>query len=270
MRYGAAGGAFGKAHARFTMEEEAFDWDALRRAPHDRRERERGRKSFVMRALDEQRSLLAFSELLSALCEAGAPIDVIGSLTRVVRDEARHVDLCGRVVDALGGWPDDAPEPAWVRTDPRQPLSRRILTSVIGSLCIGETLSVAMIAGCRKHASDPVVHEVLTRMLADESFHSRFGWWWLELEAPRFTDDDHRFVERWLPKVFGAIEKHARPSAAALADTRPYPYGAFGALSHAEREVAFVSTVTETILPGLARAGIDGEAAWNARPRREA
>jgi hypothetical protein len=253
-------------HERFTYGEAAdIDWSALRPEDYDARTREAGRRSFVLRALDEQRSLLAFSELLAELCEAGAPVDVIGSMTRIVRDEALHVDLCGRIVEALGGFGDDAPEPHWVRSDRRLPLHLRILRSVVGSCCIGETVSVQMIAGVRKSACDPVVAPVLTQMLADESFHSRFGWWWLE--AHTLTDDEHAYLEKWLPKVFRAIEEGARPTKQALERqaSRPYVASPFGSMSATEREAAFMKAVEETILPGLTKAGVDAARLWQAR-----
>src|SRR5690606_4203333 len=53
-------GPFAKAHADFT-EVEAFDWASLGASVSDAKERERGRRSFVLRALDEQRSLVAFA-----------------------------------------------------------------------------------------------------------------------------------------------------------------------------------------------------------------
>ena len=259
------GGRFEKPHARFTHADASVDWSALAGDGIDPRERERGRRSFVLRTLDEQRSLLAFSELLAELCEAGAGIDVIGSLTRVVRDEAAHVELCGRVVLALGGWPAAAPAPSWVRSDRRLPLRQRILRSVIGSLCIGETISVAMIAGVRQHAESPVAHEVLTRMLADESFHSRFGWWWLE--EHRLTDGEHAWLERWLPRVLAAVERTARPSPEQLAGEteRPHVHSPYGSMSFAEREDAFLRAIDETILPSFERQGIDARAAWQRR-----
>lgn len=251
--YGHAGGAFADAHRKFT-DVDVFDWSALTPDSYDAREVERGRRSFVLRALDERRSLLAFSELLAELAEAGAPIDVIGSLTRVVRDEALHVDLCQRIVDNLGGWPDDAPEANWVRSNRKLPLRTRIIKTIVGSLCVGETLSVAMIAGVRKHASDPLVEPVLTRMLADESFHSRFGWWWLDRFAPTLTDAEHRYLDAWVPRMLEGVEKTAKPSAKAIARKhRPSP---FGSMSGEERAHAYEVTMTEKILPGLAKAGI--------------
>lgn len=250
-------GPFAKTHEKFTRAGD-FDWAALGEGIDDRRERERGRRSFILRALDEQRSMLAFSELLTELCLSGAPIDVIGSMTRVVRDEAHHVDLCDRVVKQLGGWGEKSPKPSWVRTNKKLSLKRRTLQMVLGSLCIGETISVAMIAGVRKHTTDPVTHEVMTRLLADESFHSRFGWWWLE--AMPLTDEDHEFARSYLERVLPQVAASLRPSPEALA--KPHRYSPFGSMSAAERARAFDETMSTKILPGFDAAGLDASAIW--------
>lgn len=248
-------GPFAKAHADFT-EVEAFDWASLGASVSDAKERERGRRSFVLRALDEQRSLVAFAELMSELCEAGAPIDVIGSLARVVRDEALHVDLCDRVVKALGGWDERPPEPAWVRSDKRLPLRRRVLATVLGSLCAGETISVQMIRGVRESASDPVVHAVLTRMLADESFHSRFGWWWLE--SMPLDEEDRAFADRYLARLLPHLATQLEPRRPA----RAYVPSPFGSMSAEERRDAFLSAMEKTIVPGFDRAGLSASVIW--------
>lgn len=248
-------GPFAKTHADFS-EVDAFDWAALGAGVSDARVRDRGRRSFVLRALDEQRSLLAFSELMSELCEVGAPIDVIGSLARVVRDEALHVDLCDRVVKALGGWDERAPEPQWVRSDKKLPLRRRVLATVLGSLCAGETISVQMIRGVRESATDPVVHAVLTRMLADESFHSRFGWWWLE--SMPLDDDERAWADRYLSRLL----PHLAAQLAPRESTRAYVASPFGSMSTEERGEAFLTAIEKTILPGFDRAGLSASAIW--------
>ncbi|MEZ4340028.1 MAG: ferritin-like domain-containing protein [Sandaracinaceae bacterium] len=248
-------GPFHKAHLGFT-EVDAFDWDVLGEGVTDARMREVGRRSFILRALDEQRSLLAFTELLGELCQAGAPIDVIGALTRVVRDEAMHVDLCDRVVKALGGWEAKVPEPRWVRSDPRQPLQRRILVTVLGSLCVGETISVHMIKAVRENASDPVTHAVLTRLLKDESFHSRFGWWWLE--AMPLGDDDRAFAQRYLARLLPSLSAELRPKPT----KKPFAPNPFGNASGEARTAAFAEALHGTILPGFDRAGLDASAIW--------
>lgn len=250
-------GPFAKAHAEFTGIED-FDWAALGASVDDPRERERGRRSFILRALDEQRSMLAFSELLTELCMSGAPIDVIGSVTRVVRDEAHHVDLCDRVVKTLGGWGGKSPEPQWVRSNKKLSLRLRIVQAMIGSLCIGETLSVAMIRGVREHAADPVAEEVLTRLLADESFHSRVGWWWLE--STTLTEREVEFANAFLERVLPSIEASVRPKPEAR--SRAHRYSPFGSMSAAERDEAFMRTMQEKIIPGLDEAGLGASAIW--------
>lgn len=248
-------GPFAKTHSAFT-EVDTFDWASLASADHDPRERERGRRSFVLRALDEQRSLAAFTELLGELVEVGAPIDVIGSLARVVRDEALHVDLCDRVVKALGGWDERAPEPQWVKSDKRLPLRQRVLATVLGSLCVGETISVHMIAGVRRGAGDPVVQEVLTRLLADESFHSRFGWWWLE--SMPLNDADQAFARRYLAKLLPTIARQMAPMIA----SKPVAPSPFGSLGGDERRAAFELAMNKTILPGFDAAGLGATEIW--------
>lgn len=260
--YAPIGGAFLPNHERFTYEEASFDWEALRASIPDERIREQGRRSFVLRALDEQRSMLAFSELLKELCETRAPVDVISAVTRIVRDEALHVDLCGRVVEACGGWPEGAPSPNWVKSDPRLTPRARILHTMVGSLCVGETISVAMIAGVRKYTTNSIVHSILTRMLADESFHSRVGFWWLE--RTELSSQEIAQMHIFLRRVFAGVERSARPSPEVLAANR-FSAHAFGAMPPREREEAFLQAIHETIVPSLERAGIPARQAWDER-----
>lgn len=251
-----AGGGFESVHRHFVHEDEDHDWAALANGDYSERERRRGRNSFVLRALDEQRSMRAFSELLSQLCASGAPLDVIGGATRIVRDEALHVELCGKVVDCLGGWPDNAPEPNWVSPPSSYDQRQQLLHTIIGSLCIGETVSVAMLAGVREHASDPVVHKVLTRMLADESFHSRFGWWWLERESATLSPPERRWIAGWLPRALHAATKAAL-GATTGSEPSEFEHGPFGMMSQAERRSALAHCITKSIIPNFSRCGFD-------------
>jgi len=157
-----------------------------------------------------------------------------------------------------------------VRSDPRRPLRERILRTVVGSLCVGETISVAMLASVRAHATDDTTQHVLTRMLADESFHSRFGWWWLENFGAEITAGEHQMLERWLPKVLGSVEQMMLPQSAASGATTAatpavYVHSPFGSASPEERSAALSRALHETILPGLERAGIAATRAWDAR-----
>jgi hypothetical protein len=247
-------GPFDKTHKSFMGDE--IEWPELDPS-YDRETRELGRLAFRARALDEQRSLVAFTELCGELCEAGAPIDVIGSMSRVIRDEALHVDLCDRMVKRLGGWDAEPPQPAWVRSNKKWPVRWRVLGTVLGSLCVGETISVAILRGCRDNAMDPVAHAVLTRMLADESFHARFGFWWLESMPLR--EDELDFATKCVRGVFGSVVRELLPAQTA---ERAYRVSPFGSMSPAERETAVLGAIEKTIVPGFESARIPAARLW--------
>src|SRR6476620_9766720 len=60
-----------------------------------------GLGAWQARLLDEYRSQVAFTDLLLQLTELGFSFDVLGTAVRLVRDEARHVELCRRMVRSL-------------------------------------------------------------------------------------------------------------------------------------------------------------------------
>ena len=198
-------------------------WGAFDAGAHDPRTRERARRAWVLRTNDEYRSMVGFAELQSLTAEMRAPLDVIVGAGRVVRDETLHVELCARLTDLLGGRGPKAPAPRFVGTDARAPARRRALQHLVGSLCIGETISVAMLAGVRERATDAVAHAVLTQLLRDESFHSRFGWLWL----PHFevTDAERRWLDALVPRVLASVTRGAVPSQHEAGVYRDNPYG---------------------------------------------
>ena len=57
---------------------------------------------------------ISFIHLLSDMAEAGLPFDLIATGTRVVRDEARHVEVCREMAEAMQAgaapaWPPHRP-----------------------------------------------------------------------------------------------------------------------------------------------------------------
>src|SRR5215472_9210527 len=56
------------------------------------------RATWTESAYTEYRAVAAFAAVLSALCEAKAPLDVIGMASSFVADEVVHVELCSRLV----------------------------------------------------------------------------------------------------------------------------------------------------------------------------
>lgn len=137
------------------------------------------------RTLDEYRSLIGLSQYLDELGALGLAFDAVSTAVRVVRDEARHVELCRRMVRALGGTDRIPGQPTYVRSAVRKPLLERVLSTTLGSLCIGETLSVALLAATRDVTTDPLARAVLTTLTADEAVHSQLGWTLLPLLWPQ-------------------------------------------------------------------------------------
>jgi hypothetical protein len=220
-----------------------------------------GRLDWELRTLDEYRSQVAFTEFLLELTEVGFAFDVLNTAVRLVRDEARHTELCRRMVHALGGNDTIPGEPNWVRSDPEQPMQLRALSTLTHSLCIGETISVALLAAVRARTEDPLAHAVLTCLCADESIHSRFGWTLLETWAPDLKKSERNWISSQLPAVLSTVER-------AVVDPTPpesEPEGPFGTLSWADRARVFEKSITQDVVTRFESLGFPAKKAWDKR-----
>jgi hypothetical protein len=224
--------------------------------------RARGVRAFQLRALDEYRSQVAFTELLAELTEMGFSWDVLGTAVRIVRDEARHVELCRRMIAALGGGDRVPGEPRWVRSDKRLPVRARVLRTIVGSLCIGETISVRMLAAGRDATVDPLARALATCLTADESVHGRFGWAVLELMAPGLDDAERELlwerIPRWLASTGASmVPAVAAPAAAApVAGRAARPPSPFGSLPAGRRAEVFADALERDVLRRFAELDI--------------
>jgi hypothetical protein len=192
------------------------------------------------RALDEYRSQVAFTELLASMTQAGLPVDSLGTCVRLVRDEARHVELCRRMVKALGGGSEIPGEPGWVRADRSIPPLTQVVQCVVASLCVGETYSARLLARLCDFTQVPLALAANRVFAADESIHSLFGWTLFEYLWPALSEADRRaarlaalsalrmcetvlvekFPEDVAPNPFGYITLEANQRV--YADTREY------------------------------------------------
>jgi hypothetical protein len=211
-----------------------------------------GRDAWQHRTLDEYRSMVGLAEFLDELGQLGLAFEGVTTAVRVVRDEARHVELCSRMVVALGGSLKIPGEPEWVRSDRRQPLLERVLSTIMGSLCVGETLSVALLAATRDVTMEPLTRAVLTQLTADESIHSQLGWTLLPVLWPHATGALKR-------RLLAAVEENLEYSAqVALApgDLAPRPRHPFGDLLGGERRDVFNQSVERDIRRRLVDLGL--------------
>jgi hypothetical protein len=208
-----------------------------------------GRDAWRRRTLDEYRSQLAFTQFLSEITQLGFAWDALSMGVRVVRDEARHTELCRRMVVALGGEAIMDGEPNRVCADERQPLRSRICQTVVTSLCIGETVSVRMLAAARDQAVDPLARRALTTLVADESIHSRFGWALLQALNPLLTRAERESARELIPVCLATVEQ-------LMTTPAPTPEHPFGAVSPALRAEVFHDSLERDVLGGFRELGL--------------
>ncbi|MCB9573928.1 MAG: ferritin-like domain-containing protein [Kofleriaceae bacterium] len=136
------------------------------------------RASWTDGAFSEYASAAAFSALTQALLEAGAPVDLTAMAADFVVDELVHVELAARVAAELGGaapYPVDLERLAPV-TAPGLPAIERAAELALRISCVGEALSVPVLAGSTRAAAHPLTRAVLARIVRDERPHADLGW----------------------------------------------------------------------------------------------
>jgi len=264
-----------RIHHRFTdesldddLQQNAFD--AFDSSLYSPRELARGRRAWELRTLDEYRSQVAFTEMLSEMTELALPFDILGAGIRIVRDEARHVELCRRMVLALGGDGKIDKTPTFVRSNKKLSVRERILRCAVGSLCIGETISVRLLAAVRDEAKDDMARSVLQQLVEDESIHSRFGWRLFEHFVPSLTAKERKTIETLLPKYLASAEKSVKSSAKPAKSDNPLvsgPVMPFGSLGAEKRREIFYKSIEEDVIRRFDKLGFNAYHAWATRPR---
>jgi hypothetical protein len=154
-------------------------------------------------------------------------------------------------VKALGGSDEIPGDPSWVRSDKKLPVFERVLHTVVGSMCIGETLSMRMIAKVREHTTEAASRAVMTQLAKDESLHGRFGWYLLELFQPHLDAAQKQLVQSLIAPNLAFAKKATVPESFARDRAR----NPFGDLMPEERALIFRDCLAQDIIPGFARLG---------------
>ncbi len=213
-----------------------------------------GLEAWQLRTLDEYRSYVAFAEFLENVNALGLGFDVLSTVVRTVRDEARHVELCRRLVNALGGTDTIPGEPTWVSSDRSQPRIVLALQLVMGTLCVGETLSVSLLNATRKAAVDPLARAVLTVLTQDESVHSQVGWALL----PTLWGAASRLQQRGLEDDLRHILAYADQAvfAGGGREVKDGPRNPFGELFLSERQAVYAHALEHGVRKRFREAGV--------------
>ena len=139
---------------------------------------------------DERESVIAATTVTTDLARLGAPPAILGMAARVIEDEVRHVEVCLRVLGALGANTSATPAQgtriardtdAGAATDedddgdPRGAIEVRLARALIARFAVGQSLSAACFATARATAREPLIAWAYTELLRDEARHGAFG-----------------------------------------------------------------------------------------------
>jgi hypothetical protein len=215
------------------------------------------------RMINEHSSARVF-EGLARQFEAAGIHDVVEEVRGFASEERRHGVLCGAVVEALGGEAraevpagDEYPE----HEDAESPLEAA-LRNMLSICCLSETVAVSLIGAERIEMPPGELHDLLTRIYADEVGHSRFGWRTLERLAPTLDPAMKDRLGDYLEVAFDHLVEHELGHLPE--SSQPPPEGvALGLCSGPDARKLFFDTVTQVIVPALEVHGIPAQRAWS-------
>jgi len=222
-------------------------------------------------AMGEYGAITLFARVASALTLHGAPFDIICAASEVPADEARHAELAVRVAALIGGVAPtdvslpidgDSMEASW-----RQMLDLEALDHfMVDVAAISETMAAALLTGCQRTASDPLMRAFFKSLVSDEIHHARLGWYYLAWRAPQWDRAARQRVADRAGDLVADIERRfsrgrdASPSAKRGAR-------ALGVLDWAAQQRIVRQVMVDEIVPGLDAFGLGASHAWAKRRR---
>lgn len=265
------GGVFDAMHAE--LQGGSIDWHAFDPQAHDPALLGRAQRVWSERVQTEFRSLQIMTRFMTELTGAGEPIEVYAGAVELIADETRHVGLCARLLQAIGGQPALPGEPRLL--DPPSfldaPMVQRATATALTMLAINETLSVAYLGDLAARCRDPLIGAVLQALVEDEDGHDAFGWDYVRWSLGRFDPATrpqwqalaHRTLQRhlsWADEVLGRpVAPNAPLADAPLADA-PLPdepsLAALGLFGPERQAMICRRTWVETIGPRLMALGL--------------
>jgi hypothetical protein len=172
---------------------EAFPWGTLDPNDFEPKLLKRAQLSWTEAAFNEYCTAVAFTQLVQALLEVNAPIDLIGMASDFLADEMLHVEMTARLANELGGGANYQVDFTQLQLKLDEHLSpmQRANELVVRVCCVGEAFSLPMLAGCMKSSTHPLIQKVFEQIVKDEALHGRLGFLYLEW-ADEFLDDEER------------------------------------------------------------------------------
>jgi len=234
--------------------------------------REELRRAWSARVVAEYRSMVVFSEMIARLPEAGLPLEVSCAASRLLTDEARHVELCAQLAERLGGAQDATVNRAELRFND-EGLSAELFVArwTLSMMCVGECASVGLLKALADASQEPVVKQVLDTLYRDEVLHDRFGWALARELVPTLTDEQREWLSADLAFSFAHYDRihgrRLRKDGEALPEATQRADGGdrLGVVTPETYARAWYHRLDAVILPGIRALGLAANEAWALR-----
>lgn len=129
-------------------------------------------------AARERRGAFQAARITAELTALGAPPSILALAAHVVQEKVRHVEVCSRVLEALG-----ARVPRGARTielavgQPRASAITEtgLARTLVADFALGKPVAAAALADARAVVREPLFAWAYTELLQDEARHATFG-----------------------------------------------------------------------------------------------
>ena len=167
----------------------SLPWGSLDASKYSPHAVEVARASWTEVAINEYRAVASFTEVLRALIDIKAPLDMIGMTSDFLADECSHVELASRMAMELGGAVE-----RWVDMD-RFAMRPRGLTAfqranelVLRVSCVAEAFAGGTASVSYQQTAHELPHAVYETILRDEAHHRRMGGIYFEWALDKIDD----------------------------------------------------------------------------------
>jgi hypothetical protein len=209
-------------------------------------------------AINEYRAVASFSEVLRALVDVKAPLDLIGMTSDFLADECSHVEMASRLAMELGGAAPRTVDLDQFATRPRGlSAMQRANELVLRVSCIAEAFSGGTATVSLAATSHPLARAVYETILRDEAHHRRLGGLYFEWALARIDEVELQRLGQVMLRALKTLAPFWKPSPAkARADLPAADVQALGWLGPARFAPVAREVVVRDILDPLATIGI--------------
>jgi len=250
------GGAAERSYRKLRPGVAEMPWDSLDPRDYPPLLVDRARVSWTQGAYSEYCTAAAFAELLRALLEARAPLDLIGMAGDFLADEMVHTELNARMAMQLGGAAPYRIDFSTLTPPVTAGLSARMRAAelAVRYCCVGEAFSVPLLAATLRSVTHPLTRAVLERIVKDEAPHALLGWLFIEW-ADRWLDEAQR------AHLSAVASEAVGRYAAELSEPEPHAFdpsdmSALGWMNPVHYAAVARDTVQRCVVSPLSRYGI--------------